>query len=411
MRSTSAMREEREGVCMCAVAICSGEEEFWPGEGATETGGGEAAPGPASPRLESKDNNRTLKDLIGRIIFVHQRCNSRTCSSCGPRLGYIVRQRLLEKHDLFKVPALLTLTVDRKNFESPGAAHHSINEFGLIRRLMRYLDVQCWVWILEFQKRSGTGWPHWHILIDLSNQVGQKLDLSRAWRLWRDQWGVGGVDIQQRRNFQEPSHAINYITKYLMKQPKVGFPLWVIEATKRIRLCGSAKAIGALIARPGIKAPAGDDEETPREAAKPRPLIERMSECGTRATAFFEWFDPETGEMKKTYAGVVSASPSRLLTLSKLSRLDTSIVGETMSKEQPGGTVEPWSRATIPAVSRFSIKKIVEGLQVELANLGEFDHVNQLSNDKQKRIREFNGFDRQDEPEEGGGNEDQNEAA
>jgi len=394
-----------------STALFDDDDEEKSKRAAGGDGGGEAVPDPAVFRLESKNNNRTFESLVGRIVFVHQRCNSRTCSTCGPRLGYIVRQRLLEKCELFQVPALLTLTVDRKNFPSPGAAHHSINEFGLIRRLMRYLDIRCWVWILEFQRKSGAGWPHWHILIDLYNQPGRKIDLTRAWKLWRDQWGVGGLDVQQRRSFQDPDHAIKYITKYLMKQPKVGFPLWVLEATKRIRLCGSAKAIGALIARPGIKAPAGDDEETPREAAKPRPLIERMSECGTRATAFFEWLDPETGEMKKTYAGVVSASPSRLLVLSKLSRLATNVVGETVTKELAGGGSDSWSRATIPGVSRFSVKRLVEGLQAELANLGEFDHANQLSADKQKQIREFNGFDRQSDPQEGGGNEGQNEAA
>lgn len=392
---------------MSAVAVCGGAEEFWEGEGAAGSGGGEAAPAPPAPRLESKNNNRTFNPSEGRIIFVHQRCNARTCETCGPRLGYVIRQRLLEKHGLFTTPAMLTLTVDRKNFESPSAAHQQINEFGLIRRLMRFLNIQTWMWILEFQKRSGSGWPHWHILIDLANQPGRQLDLSRAWRLWRDKWGVGGLDLRLSRKFEQVAHAINYATKYLMKQPSVGFPLWVLESTKRIRLCGSAQSMGPLIARPGVKALAGEDEETEREAVKPRPLIERMSECGARSTAFFEREDPETGEVKKTYLGSLTASPSRLLALAKLCRLQTSIVGETVTKQLPNGGSDSWSRATVPGVQLNRSRDIVKQLQAELANLGEFDFVEQLSVDKQKRIREFNKFGRQDQPAEGGSHEGQ----
>ena len=60
--------------------------------------------------------------------------------------------------------------------------------------------------------KSGTGWPHWHILIDLADVPAGKLDLVRAWELWRDRWRLGVVDLSYRKSFNDPEHALHYIS-------------------------------------------------------------------------------------------------------------------------------------------------------------------------------------------------------
>src|SRR6185369_1412740 len=123
---------------------------------------------------------------------------------------------MLAKARLFRNPALLTLTVDRSHFASPEDAHRQITEGSFIARLMRLLGVVTWFWVLEFQTKTGDGWPHWHLLIDLDD-VGGRLDLAKAWRLWRDKWGLGGLDLSTRKSFADRQHAVLYVTKYLTK--------------------------------------------------------------------------------------------------------------------------------------------------------------------------------------------------
>src|SRR5690554_6506935 len=171
-------------------------------------------------------------------------CRCRTCDKCGPLIGWRTRQAMLSKAHLFRVPAMLSLTVDRKRFESPEAAHKAITEGGYVRRLMRLFGIRTWFWVLEFQTKTGEGWPYWHILLDLGD-CGGRLDLTRAWHLWRDKWGLGGLDLSAPKSFENAAHAVYYVTKYLTKMPEA-FPPWVLLRKKVIRFVGGAKCIGSL---------------------------------------------------------------------------------------------------------------------------------------------------------------------
>lgn len=85
---------------------------------------------------------------------------------------------------------MLSLTVDRTRFASPEDAHRAITGGSYVARFMRLLGLSTWLWVLEFQTKSGDGWPHWHVLIDLED-VGGPLDLTHAWSLWRGRWHLG----------------------------------------------------------------------------------------------------------------------------------------------------------------------------------------------------------------------------
>ena len=130
--------------------------------------------------------------------------------------------------------------------------------------MLRYLEIERWLWVLEFQEDSGTGWPHWHILIDRAGLPSNRVDLERAWSLWRDKWKVGGLDLRLRRQFEDASHAINYITAYMTKVPKMGFPIWVKQMAG-VRFFQACQKLGPILGKPKSSDDAasdvGDDDE------------------------------------------------------------------------------------------------------------------------------------------------------
>lgn len=251
---------------------------------APRTGGRTLCPAPGlgegvsaeSPRLESLPNNRNFPDR--KIHMCHRGCRCRTCPDCGPRYGRKVRARLMQKSDQFLRPALFTLTVDRSAFGSPLDAFLVITGDGYLRRLMRLLGVKRWAWTLELQMKSGDGWPHWHLVIDLPPGG---IDLQRAWRLWRDKWGLGGLDLHRKTN-QNADHALLYVTKYLTKYPKEGFPDWILNLDRRVRWVQACRALGPVVSdreKTVADVPPGDESAESLPKAH-RPLSVRMVECG-----------------------------------------------------------------------------------------------------------------------------------
>ena len=288
----------------------------------TGRGGGAAIGGPRPARvdrLESTVSNVKFDEPepVGLFALIPCRCRSRTCEKCGPCLGWRVRQNMLSKAHLFSRPAMLSLTVDRSCFSSPEAAHGAITEGKFIARLLRLLGVKLWLWVLEFQTKSGDGWPHWHVLIDLDDVPGKRIDLPRAWRLWRDKWHLGGLDLSVKQA-RTREHAIHYITKYLTKMPE-SFPVWVLLRGKAIRFVQGCKAIGSLTGQP------------PRERSEPEPkdqldlpfreprscLLERMAHCEMTCKVMCVDGDNLAGVGGWSWMGSARAVPADLIDLSE----------------------------------------------------------------------------------------------
>lgn len=266
--------------------------------------GGLSAPPPpsgdaaAAPRLEDYNNKRKYR-LTGRVFIKPCNCRCRTCPDCATHYGMAVRYRLLDRAEEFHQPAMFTLTVDRKAFASPLEAFTKITQEGYVRRLMRLLGVDLWAWTLEFQMQTGEGWPHWHMVIDLS--IG-KLDLPRAWRLWRDKWKLGGLDLQ-RKSSKNARHALMYVTKYLTKYPEAGFPIWVLNLDRRIRWVGASRLLGPLVSdREMTTKDVGDNEEAKKSLTRVhRPLAIRMADCGEILNFFSE--TEYDGEVYQSFYG------------------------------------------------------------------------------------------------------------
>ncbi len=286
-----------------------------------------APPPPAAPvsKLESIDNKVTTDLEV--VVLAEHRCRARSCSVCAIKRGWIVRQRLLARAGGWIRPAVLTLTVDRGEFSSPVQAYRYVTRKKLLWRLMRALGVKRWFWVLEYQQKTGSGWPHWHILIDLADVPGGRVDLVKAWQLWRDRWGVGGLQLEVRDvEFDSVEHALMYITKYLMKQPEGGFPTWVLKSRQSIRFFQGCRLLGPLVAKPSLKkAMSVEDEQTNKRASR-RPLLDRMSECSVGAGRVFALrVDQATGEQRGHFLGALPCSPSQLLGLVRSGQVSASI--------------------------------------------------------------------------------------
>jgi hypothetical protein len=223
-----------------------------------------------------------------------------------------VRQRLHEVASLFVEPRLLTLTIGRSAFASPREAWQAVADRQAVSKLLAGLGVRRWVWALEFQMKTETnghrGWPHWHVLIDLSTCPGGRLDLERAWYLWRDLWGLGGLDFRYKKTVaQSGMHGVNYITKYLTKMPREGFPDWVLGSAS-MRFVQGCRLLGPLVSeKRNIGAIIGRREGEQRRAGR-RPLGDRVRECSTGITVFRETLDKSTGEKGWRWVGTLRGS-------------------------------------------------------------------------------------------------------
>lgn len=241
------------------------------------------------------------------FVLLNHSCKSWFCPECKKSRALALREVLRTKFNLFSVPKLLTFTVDPSRFESGESAYRFVRDGRFIPRMLRYLGIKNWFCVLEFQRN---GFPHWHLLVDLSLQptryvrrsggvldvkdefclgyfeIRYFLDLTRIHRLWR-KWGIGEqIDLQTKKVRVSPGHAVNYIIKYLLKNPACGYPVWVLNSSN-IRLISASRSLGALM-NPGFVSSgipdsgddSGDDFEDDLDIKPVRSTIERVGMCG-----------------------------------------------------------------------------------------------------------------------------------
>ncbi len=367
---------------------------------------GNAAGGTPDASLE-RDSYKSINEKLQRVEFYNCRCSCRTCPKCGPIKGNKVRDRLLEESSQFQHPLMLTLTVDRSHFYDPLAAHEIITEKEYIGRLLKRLGVKVWVWVLEFQGKTGLGWPHWHVLLDASGLNSRKINLELAWHLWRDKWGIGSIDVRARSKFKNERHAVFYITKYLTKHPKEGYPPWVIELPRRIRFFQASKAIGPLVNRRKI-APDHPMDELPdlessdipgrdAEAKKPttrremRPPIERMSACETAANAVLITPDQTTGSMNREWIGTIDANGGRLAMLAREGKIHTPVTVAKVTEIYPEST-RTEHRPVLYATKNTPPRDVFKKLRDELDASNESQHRAELIDRKRDQLIRSNVF-------------------
>jgi hypothetical protein len=293
-------------------------------------------------------------------------------------MGWIVRQVLGAKLELWQAPKLFTLTVDRRQFSDPKQAWKHITDYKYVARLMRGLGIKRWLWVLEFQTRTGDGWPHWHLLIDVGDLPRHRVDLAKAWRLWRDEWGLGGLDLAKKETrIKTPQHAVFYITKYLTKHPRGGYPLWVMEA-HGIRFLGASRAVGRLVSPEGCSGVNAAADAEPKPRGPRRSLLDRSSSCKKECSIFRRSIDPGTGEERYHFAGSLPCSPSRLVLLS----IDRKISAHVTIQINPD--------TLAPLICWHAGK--VDGVRAELLELGALTWLRDQTEEAKMEILEENLF-------------------
>lgn len=295
--------------------------------------GGSSRPvgrGAAPPTLESGENKVTEGLGLGEILAYGDGCGHRMCPTCGPGVGRKLRAALEARADLFPVPRLLTLTIDRKGtrtqrgFMDPEAAHRFVTQGKYIPRLMRALGIARWVWVLEPHK--GEGWPHWHLLVDASELADHRVPLKMAWGFWRNDWKIGGLKLSKGSFEGGAVHAIRYVTKYLTKYPEEGFPSWMLDrmgpGRKPLRFVGSSRAVGALlsVSKPPDAEQVDADDAQEVESATDEPRYrygsyrQRLAMCGKTVNVFLRTELPD-GSDKWQWKGSLPVSMDNLMLL------------------------------------------------------------------------------------------------
>ncbi len=274
----------------------------------TGADGGEAATILEQDRIKvTCDNNETFFRAVACD------CKDWMCPDCRKRRGLELLKKFLKKQHLIKTPKLYTITINRILFSSPEEAYHYVMKKKFLARLLtKEMKVRRWVWVMEIQEKTGDGWPHWHILIDVSDlplmwycretkdAVKQKpenrqgwiaiphfFDLNKVHRLLR-KWGIGEQCYlsETDKNVTSPEQAIRYIMKYLIKSPERGFPPWALK-TPGMRFYqpshdfGSLSMDKAMFETPKKPEPEQEEEEDKKEKQPRvrRSPIERISEC------------------------------------------------------------------------------------------------------------------------------------
>jgi hypothetical protein len=300
----------------------------------------------------------------------------------------------------FRAPGFLTLTVDLAGtltdrwgerlagFASSEAAYETVTGQRYVARLMHQVGVRTWAAVLEFQ---GRGVPHWHVLYERS-EAGEYgwVDYKRLWHLWRDVWHIGLLDDTGVR-FQSSEHAVNYITKYLVKYPDVGYPSWVWERQVTghkgaIRFVSTSRALGPVFERvigeEVEEAEEGDGldevEDEGSAGSDPRRYADIVAACGCESQVF-ELTADEEGEEKWVFLGELPVSPGHLVGDDEVVKCSRGILGLSIDDASEDAVVDDgvegfWGQVTgrtvwLPVSWRARLGELSRGLSERLADV------------------------------------------
>ncbi|MCE9545155.1 MAG: hypothetical protein K8T25_06515 [Planctomycetia bacterium] len=229
---------------------------------------------PASNSQHNKHKNQIV--LSDEIREVPCSCRSWYCKWCMGWMGRKLRDRVCELFGTFKGLRMLSLTVDRERFNCPEAAYLEVGQRRKLGVLMQHLrrakllHSPRYFYVLEFQK---AGWPHWHLVVDADFIDHSIVDRN---------WGIGFVWISRGEQFENGVHAGRYVSKYLTKAPRVGFPTWVLQSHRQIRRFGASRGM-RLDPRPerfGERKTSGQPDEVLAQQRSRRTIEERVANCG-----------------------------------------------------------------------------------------------------------------------------------
>jgi len=209
------------------------------------------------------------------------------------------------------VPYFVTLTIDRSIWMVDAASEvHAAREcLEVMRRKLWRLARRCgcpqWVRVLEWQTASGSGWPHWHLVMWFPREVGPAQVRERIRARWS---AIGGgfvkvVRAKRKEGSWQPlaKYAVKYFTKGCDHFP----PTLDDPSIKRCpRLYGLSRAVADLLPKRlrsmrRYRQP-GESVRLPKSRVL-RPLARRLDESGIVYQVRERGIDRSTGEVRYRY--------------------------------------------------------------------------------------------------------------
>lgn len=266
------------------------------GGGGPRLGGGPPLPAAGGGgRLEQELLNGSELDggggVVERLHVVGCRCKSWACPTCGVAYWGRVRRRVMAYAPWFTRPAILTFTMDPKNFSGPEAAFEYVRRGGYLRRLMRLLGFKKAFIVMAFHPNRPE-WVHWHVVVDMADLPGGRFDFGRVWALWRDKWKIGGWDASwnKGKQYRDGKQAFGYAVGYCQHQSGV-VAEWALRRKRLPRayeFCGSLRS--GIIFFESLQAESDDEGAVPvsdgvesavvRARAESVTVSQRVARCG-----------------------------------------------------------------------------------------------------------------------------------
>src|SRR5690606_11796195 len=117
--------------------------------------------------------------------------------------------------------------------------------------LSERLGVTVWGRVTEVQTKTGDGWIHYHVALELAGtrwcssggwvKLGELA--SRIQDVWHHRWAYGNADLQLVRSKER---VASYVAKYLAK-PWPAVPQWIGCLFRAPRLVGWSKDASARL--------------------------------------------------------------------------------------------------------------------------------------------------------------------
>jgi len=203
------------------------------------------------------------------------------------------------------VPYFVTLTIDRSRWmvdalPEPDAAR---NCFNVLRRKLWRLAKRCkcaqWVRVLEWQTATGSGWPHWHLVMWFPREVGPREVRERVRARWSAMGGGFVKVVRAKRKDGSWEPLAKYATKYFTKGCAHFPPSLDHESVLQSpRLFGLSRSVSALIPkRPQPKR----HLSKPRKPRQMLPLARRLDESGIRYVVRQPFVERSSGEVRYQY--------------------------------------------------------------------------------------------------------------
>jgi len=262
----------------------------------------------ASSLLEYYHNTVTLpvNEHGARYEIAKCHCRCWFCPDCCSIMGYNLRARLVPVLETFNGLLMVTLTVDPDLFPDPKTAYLYTMDKRCISVTTQDLDrwdhlhTRRYFYVVEWQQH--TEQAHYHVIYDA--QFIPFDELLKSWSKHRpkdagpkqgNRPAFGTVFCSKSHFEGGPIHAARYATKYLIKVPEQGFPVWVLEmgTDRRVRRYSTSRCLWGTISE------RSDNPKTSRSHAK-KTYSEKLAGCGDSVNVFEmnEIIDAETGEIQ-----------------------------------------------------------------------------------------------------------------